>query len=130
MFRRKKDPEEEELIKLFDLLSSKQVNKGLEAVDLIAKSCQDSPHLVKQYLVPRIPKLLRDRNRRVRSRTVFLLSKLFFATPEFREALITPIVSLLRHNDPVIRLYVAGVLGRIAAITPGLIQPFLGKIVI
>jgi len=128
MFWKKKKPEEEELDRLISSMDSKNVSESLSAVSSIVKMGTGSPELVREYLVPMMPKLLEDGKVHVRTRAAFTLSGLIFAAPELRGDLIKYAIELLRHKDRTMRLYAAGLLGRVAVEAPEHLKAFMGEI--
>ena len=84
-----------------------------------------SPKIIREFFIPMLPKLLNDRNIRVRIRTAFVLSGLIFNSPELRDELVRSMFDLLKHNDSTMRLYAAAVLGRLAVIEPEIIKPLI-----
>ena len=128
MFWKKKSPEEEYLDNQISSMKSKKIEESLSAVSSIVEKGSGSPKIIKNFLIPRLPKLLKDGNIRIRTRTAFVLSGLFFRSEKLRDDLIKHLFDLLRHNDNSMRLYAANILGRAAFVTPELLKPLIHPI--
>jgi hypothetical protein len=124
-WRKKKTPEEEELDKNISRMKSKNIQESLSAVSIIVEKGSVSPKIIREFFIPMLPKLLNDRNIRVRIRTAFILSGLIFNSLELRGELVHLMFDLLKHNDSTMRLYAAPVFGRLAVIEPEIIKPLI-----
>ena len=129
-WRKKKGLAEKEIDRHLSTMKSKDVSESLSAVSSIVKMGSSSPEAIREYLMPTMPKLLRDKNIRVRTRAAFILSGLISTSPELQGDLVRYIVSLLSYKDEVMRRYAAGVLGQVATEVPEHLKVFMDDIMV
>jgi HEAT repeat protein len=128
MLFRKKSPEEETLKKYTPFLKSKNVGESLNAVSTIVSMGSNSPETMGRYIVSLLPQMLKDGDTRIHSKAAFIAAGLISASPQLREDLVKYVIDLLRHNDPAMKLYAAGLLGRVAENHPEGLKPHIGEI--
>jgi HEAT repeat protein len=125
---RKKSPEEEQLKKHTSFLKSKHVDESLVAVSTIVSMGSSSPETMGKYIVSVLPQMLKDGDVRVHTRAALIASGLISTSPNTRGELVEQFIGLLRHNDPPMKFYAAGILGRVAENYPEDLRPHIGEI--
>ena len=80
-WRKKKGLEEKKIDSHLSAVKSKDVSESLSAVSSIVKMGSSSPEAIREYLMAMMPKLLGDKNIRVRTRAAFILSGLISTSP-------------------------------------------------